>query len=154
MCSIAREEPESTGPGEHWHATFPATVPAARAIRVKIGAMAARYGLSEERVWAVRLAVSEAATNAIQHAYRGSQCGMIAAAAWVDDGHLRIVIADEGLGMTPRTDSPGLGLGLPLIAALADTMAVVCRDQGGTEIHMAFPAPARSTTAAGGLGEV
>ena len=36
-----------------------------------------------------------------------------------DDGEFFVVVCDEGIGMAPRTDSPGLGLGLGLIAGLA-----------------------------------
>jgi len=44
--------------------------------------------------------------------------------------------------MAPRVDSPGLGLGLPLITALADEVEVVSSEEGGTEITIVFPCPA------------
>lgn len=62
----------------------------------------------------VKLAVSEAATNAIQHAYPSGTTGTVAATAWTEAAQLRITISDEGTGMVPRSDSPGLGLGLPI----------------------------------------
>ena len=40
--------------------------------------------------------------------------------------------------MLPRTDSPGLGLGLPLIAQMTESLEVHDRAGGGTEIRMAF----------------
>ena len=40
--------------------------------------------------------------------------------------------------MLPRTDSPGLGLGLPLIAQMTESLEVHDRSGGGTEIRMAF----------------
>ena len=43
--------------------------------------------------------------------------------------------------MRPRADSPGLGLGLPLMAHLADAVDIV-RTSPGTEIHLTFPCPA------------
>jgi anti-sigma regulatory factor (Ser/Thr protein kinase) len=42
--------------------------------------------------------------------------------------------------MGSRSDNPGLGLGLPLIARLADTVEVV-RKSPGTEIHITFACP-------------
>jgi serine/threonine-protein kinase RsbW len=51
------------------------------------------------------------------------------------------VIADTGRGLAPRSDSPGLGLGLPLMAHLADTIDVVSQVPG-TEIHLTFACPA------------
>jgi len=38
--------------------------------------------------------------------------------AWIDDARLVVTVGDEGHGIVPRPDSPGLGLGLPLIARL------------------------------------
>jgi serine/threonine-protein kinase RsbW/stage II sporulation protein AB (anti-sigma F factor) len=48
-----------------------------------------------------------------------------------------VVVADDGLGMMPRTDSPGLGLGLPVITTVSDRMEVVS-EGAGTELHIAF----------------
>jgi anti-sigma regulatory factor (Ser/Thr protein kinase) len=125
-----------------WQARFCATAEAAHAIRGEMAAVARRCGLSEERVGDVKLAVSEAATNAVVHAYRGGPAGSITATARVEDSRLRIVISDDGVGMAPRVDSPGLGLGLPLITALADEVEVVSSEEGGTEITIVFPCPA------------
>ena len=56
-----------------------------------------------------------------------------------DGGELKVIVRDEGCGMTPRTDSPGAGLGLPLIATLADSFSVTAPPGGGTEVCMTFP---------------
>jgi serine/threonine-protein kinase RsbW/stage II sporulation protein AB (anti-sigma F factor) len=109
-------------------------------LRGEMAAIARHCGLSPERVNDVKLAVSEAVTNVVQHAYRDREPGDVWAIASVHDERLRIVIADGGVGMTPRTDSPGLGLGLPLISQLADSIHVRSTDDG-TEIHMTFPCP-------------
>jgi serine/threonine-protein kinase RsbW/stage II sporulation protein AB (anti-sigma F factor) len=109
-----------------------------------MAAVARRCGLSEAAVGDVKLAVSEAATNAVVHAYPGDAVGTITATAWVDEGRLRIAISDEGGGMLPRLDSPGFGLGLPLIAALADDLEIVSRQEGGTEVRIEFPCPANA----------
>ena len=103
-------------------------------------AIARQCGLSQRGASDVKLAVSEAVTNAVQHAYRDREPGDVWATASVDDDQLHIVIADQGVGMTPRTDSPGLGLGLPLISQLADSIQVHSTSEG-TEIHMTFPCP-------------
>lgn len=105
-----------------------------------MAAVARDCGLSDERVGDVRLAVSEAVTNVVRHAYSGQEPGSVLATAHVGEGVLRIVIADAGRGMAPRSDSPGIGLGLPLMAHLAERIDVV-RTDPGTEIHMTFPCP-------------
>ena len=48
------------------------------------------------------------------------------------------LVVDEGRGILPRADSPGLGLGLPLIAQMTESLEVHDRRGGGTEIRMAF----------------
>src|SRR3954469_521804 len=98
---------------EHWHARFPASALAVHAIRGEMGAVARTCGLPDGRVKDVQLAVSEAATNVVQHAYPEHAPGTIAVTAWTDADRLWISISDDGSGMRPRPDSTGLGLGLP-----------------------------------------
>lgn len=52
------------------------------------------------------------------------------------DGAL-LVVVDDGLGIRPRADTPGLGLGLSLIAEVCDNLDVVQR-AGGTTAQMRF----------------
>ncbi|MDX6664264.1 MAG: hypothetical protein QOG68_470, partial [Solirubrobacteraceae bacterium] len=47
-------------------------------------------------------------------------------------------VRDEGCGPTPRTDSPGLGLGLPLMARLTRELQVLDRDPTGTLVRLTF----------------
>ena len=123
-----------------WRGSFLATPEAGYVLRSEMAAIARECGLSDQRVGDVKLAVSEAVSNVVRHAYDGQAPGQVVATADVDGGTLRIVIADTGRGLAPRSDSPGLGLGLPLMAHLADTIDVV-RNDPGTEIHMTFPCP-------------
>ena len=92
--------------------------------------------MRERDVDAVRLAASEAASNALIHAYR-EQVGDLRLRARIEDGELLVVIADEGVGLAPRTDSPGLGLGLPIMAHVSERFEIVSGPDG-TEIHLAF----------------
>jgi hypothetical protein len=62
-------------------------------------------------------------------------------------GELWILISDDGCGLQPRADRPGLGLGLGLISQLSDDCAIVSRASGGTEVRIRFnlvDAPAHS----------
>ena len=52
-----------------------------------------------------------------------------------------VVVTDDGRGMQPRADSPGLGLGLPTIASLTTAMDMHSPPGGGTVITMTFAAP-------------
>jgi anti-sigma regulatory factor (Ser/Thr protein kinase) len=84
---------------------------------------------------AVGVVVSEAVTNAIVHAYR-EYPGQVHVSASLDDDGVEVAVADDGLGMHPRPDSPGVGLGMPLIADLADRVEIT-RGAGGHGVRIA-----------------
>ena len=56
----------------------------------------------------------------------------------VRDDEIRVVVSDDGLGMLPRLDSPGLGVGLPFIAETTDSLDIVSGEGGGTVLRMSF----------------
>jgi hypothetical protein len=97
----------------------------------------------------IQLAVSEAVTNAVMHAYRrDAQPGDVEVHAAMTSGWFEVRVVDGGSGMKPRNDSPGVGLGLPLIYRLADQVEVRERADGnGMELCMRFPSEIRLPTA-------
>jgi anti-sigma regulatory factor (Ser/Thr protein kinase) len=111
-----------------------------RLIREEVKAYARAHGAADPD--AVALAVTEAVTNAVVHAYVDApEPGEIEVVAQrVGDDSLEILVCDEGRGMLPRHDSPGVGLGLPLVATLAESFEVQARSGGGTQVRMAFTA--------------
>jgi serine/threonine-protein kinase RsbW/stage II sporulation protein AB (anti-sigma F factor) len=117
-------------------ATFPGTPPGVGELRRAAAEIARRAGMPEPDIDAVRLAASEAASNAVIHAYRDHR-GELRLRARLEDGELLLVIADEGTGLEPRADSPGLGLGLPIMAHVSERFEIVSGPDG-TEIHLAF----------------
>jgi anti-sigma regulatory factor (Ser/Thr protein kinase) len=115
------------------------------AVAANVGAL--RRGLTEalvargtdaQRVGDVALVVSEALSNAAVHAYVGRSPGPVALAAAVSYGTLRVTVTDLGRGMIPRTDSPGLGLGVVLMGRLADVLEISEPAAGGTEVCARF----------------
>jgi anti-sigma regulatory factor (Ser/Thr protein kinase) len=89
---------------------------------------------------AIALAVSEAVTNAVVHAYIDAPAPgevEVIAKLHADDG-LEVDVCDDGRGMGPRRDSPGIGVGLPLVASLAERFRIETRPGGGTAICMFF----------------
>jgi anti-sigma regulatory factor (Ser/Thr protein kinase) len=105
--------------------------------RAAVAEYATSVGASVSQVDAVRLAVSEAVTNAVLHAYRGTP-GQIQVTAALAGRELWILVSDEGGGMQPQADRPGLGLGLGLISQVCDGMAIVPRSSGGIEVQILF----------------
>jgi serine/threonine-protein kinase RsbW len=108
-------------------------------LRREMAELAKGCGMDAAGIDDVRLAVTETATNAVIHAYAGSD-GELRVTAAVQDGELAIVIGDTGRGLIERRDSPGLGVGLAVIASTAERARIVSHPRG-TEIHMAFPCP-------------
>src|SRR3712207_8472400 len=85
------------------------------------------------------LAVGEACANVVVHAYPPGDVGPLIIHAKVNGSEIVITVCDQGQGMVPRPDSPGLGLGLPLIANLSDRLEISDGPDGvGTELQMAF----------------
>ena len=55
------------------------------------------------------------------------------------DSVLIVEVADDGRGLVPRIDSPGLGLGLPLISQVADVLELrTDRARPGLVVRMQF----------------
>jgi anti-sigma regulatory factor (Ser/Thr protein kinase) len=117
--------------------TYPAEPESVARARSALGDIAAAAGADSAQIEAVRLACSEAMTNSVLHAYRGEPGSIYVTAAVVDEG-LWVLIADDGCGLEPRANRPGLGLGLGLIAQVSDDLAVVPRAAGGIEVRMRF----------------
>jgi anti-sigma regulatory factor (Ser/Thr protein kinase) len=86
---------------------------------------------------AVRLAVTEACTNVVIHAYPDTTDGRLVVAVHLAHGSIVVTVCDDGVGVRPRTDSPGLGCGIALIEGLADTLHIRDRHPGA-ELRMTF----------------
>jgi serine/threonine-protein kinase RsbW len=90
-----------------------------------------------------KMAVTEACTNAVLHAYSDGE-GRFDVEMYADEAQLTVVVRDRGIGLAEDEDerSEGaLGLGLPLIAALSDQFELRgagAAAQPGTEVRMGF----------------
>ena len=131
--------------------TLPAAPATVRQLRARVTAFAGAAGAPAELQDAVALAVSETVTNVVVHAYAGaSEAGAVRVRCRVADGRLVVEVADDGVGMARRDDSPGVGHGLAMVGAVADALDVASGPQGrGTTVTMTFatatapdPAPA------------
>jgi serine/threonine-protein kinase RsbW len=113
----------------------PASVPL---MRTQVAEFASAAGVRDPQLAAVKLAVSEAVTNAVVHAYPDAQPGEVRVVTFVQGGTVHVIVSDDGMGILPRLDSPGLGVGLPFIANSADTLQIGISENGGTELQMTF----------------
>ena len=117
--------------------TVPALVGRVREVRQAARRYAEQHGV--ERPDDVALAIAEACANVVVHAYVDRDAGELRLTGSCGSGRVRFVVEDDGGGLVPRPDSPGLGLGLPLIAQLADEFEV-SDDGRGTRVRVAFGA--------------
>ena len=104
-------------------------------------------GYPTESVEDIRLAVTEACTNVVIHAYESEGGGTIQFEAQPTRGEVVFAVRDEGRGVPDKlNDRAGLGLGLLLIEALAPRSELRANPSGrGSEIVMAFQHPGGAT---------
>lgn len=120
------------------HQRLPARPESIAPLRHAVVDFADSRGASDRQREDIALAVSEAVSNAVIHAYAGDTIpGDVAVQAWMQDRSLEVVVCDEGIGMVPRTDSPGLGL--PLINQVTQQIAIGGPERlSGVRLHMSF----------------
>lgn len=116
-----------------------ATPEAVTTLRNAVGRFSLDTGVSDPPLADVKLAVSEAVGNVVVHGYRAAkEPGTVWVCAQRGNGELRIIVEDHGQGFAPRTDSPGLGLGVGLMSAVADRLEFRRASPCGTEVHICF----------------
>ena len=99
------------------------------------------HARADTRINDICLALSEGVANAVLHAFRGRpEPGTVVVGVCVNPaaGTTELTVRDDGIGLSPRDDSPGIGLGVPLIHRLADEVEYRRPAGGGTELWMRF----------------
>ena len=115
--------------------SLPARSENLRRIRRTVADFAESLGLAEDRVADLRLAVNEACSNVVRHAYDAG--GQIAVEAKPVDGYLVVTVHDTGRGLGEASGDPGAGLGLRVASAVSECMEIRGRDDG-TEVKLTF----------------
>lgn len=103
--------------------------------RAGVAAFAAHVGVTRDQLEGIRLAVSEAVSNAVSHAY-ANQRGELRVCAAASGATLTVLITDQGCGPHVPSRHPGLGCGLSLMAASSDRCTIRELRRGGTAVHM------------------
>lgn len=92
----------------------------------------------------VRLAVTEACTNVVRHAYDKDDEGVMEIHIQPYPDRLDIAVADSGRGIGLSADRDGPGFGLPMMATLADRLEIDRTTESGSRVAMSFSrSPAR-----------
>ena len=101
------------------------------AVREFVSSAAREYGFDDEAINKIALAVDEACTNIIKHAYKSAADKQIEISLQSDNGGFEIIISDQGTSFDPTAiDKPIMqdylshfrrgGLGIYLIRSLMD----------------------------------
>ncbi len=85
--------------------SYPAIADPVPRARLAVTQFAAQSGIAGEQLDAVRLAVTEAVTNAVKHAYPQTT-GAFHLAAAVTADELWVLVADDGCGTRPPPSTP------------------------------------------------
>jgi serine/threonine-protein kinase RsbW len=119
--------------------TLPARAENVGVIRHVLGAFAESLDLPADLIADMRLAVTEACTNVVRHAYHDGEAGPIDVLIRPGSDRLELIVSDRGRGIgRPSADSDGPGLGLPLIAALSDSLDIHRAPNRGSRLAMSF----------------
>ena len=119
---------------------MPARAEGVGVVRQALAGMADALAFDPAVLSDMKMAVTEACTNVVVHAY-DEDAGQLEVQMLAGDEGLTIVVRDYGSGIQPkptRTEPPALGLGLPLIAALTDAFELRGSTGEGTEVRMTF----------------
>ena len=108
-------------------------------VRQALAGLADSLGVEPARAADMKIAVTEACTNAVVHAYENHD-GPLEVTMGVEHGRLVLTVRDRGHGLRPlpsEGDGPPLGFGLALIASLSDEFGIA-GGRHGTEVRIAF----------------
>jgi anti-sigma regulatory factor (Ser/Thr protein kinase) len=125
--------------------TLPAEPESVVLARQMVRGLVDHLGWGDESRNDISIAVTEACTNAVLHAYPEGE-GEYMVSAWVSPERLVVSVRDHGRGISPRVESPaaGLGLGLPLMLAIGDEVSFSSDGEGATEVRLTFSPAARA----------
>ncbi|CCH33727.1 ATP-binding protein [Actinosynnema sp. NPDC047251] len=128
----------------HWGVEFPAIATRLAEVRVRLDAWLRTVGLPDDDRYDLVIAVNEAMSNAVEHAYPPGEPGRVRVAAEVrPDGRLRVVVADCGAWRVPPVALSDRGRGLLLMRENVDEVQLD-RSADGTSVTLVLAA--RHTT--------
>jgi serine/threonine-protein kinase RsbW len=115
-------------------------------VRETLTGAAEAIGLGLPDLDDIRTAVTEACNNVVLHAYEGEE-GPLEVEIYAAGGSFDVFVRDHGVGMQPptREDQWIVGIGLPVIEALVESVEFADTAEGGTEVRMRFATPGAST---------
>jgi serine/threonine-protein kinase RsbW len=109
--------------------------------RLALTAIAGVRPVTDETLYDLKLALTEACTNSVRHAYENGREGNVEIVYELQRDRLVIEVGDEGSGFE-QVDTNGGGteleeggLGIEIIRALADEVEIGPREEGGSRLR-------------------
>jgi anti-sigma regulatory factor (Ser/Thr protein kinase) len=128
------------------HRVWPARAGALTLIRREVRRWLAPLEVMPDAKADLVLAVNEAATNVIDHAYRapGDQ-GVVEVFFWTEPGAVLIEVVDHGRWRPPDPHAGGLGRGIEIMQRLAEAV-LIHHDGRGTRVLLCHSLPGHPRT--------
>lgn len=113
-----------------------------RVARMAAKVLACQLGFTHDVASDIELAVSEACTNAVEHA-AGAECATVLIRFVFDHKHLAVEVIDRGPGFDIAeieaedfANAKNGGLGLVVIRSVMDEVEIRCNAESGTCVRM------------------
>jgi serine/threonine-protein kinase RsbW len=143
MASISAELADSASIEEEGVValTFPARPEFIALARLALTGLARTRGLPQEHVADLKLALTEACSNSVRHAYDAGRRGTVAILYQLTPDRILIEVTDEGSGFDPKTlrraqeELDEGGLGIAIIRAVTDDLEIGARPEGGSRLR-------------------
>ena len=143
MASVSMERGGSL-PGER-DGIVALTVPARAEFialgRLALTGLARTRALSAEIVADLKLALTEACSNSVRHAYDEGREGVVEILYELSEDRIAIQVTDDGSGFDPKIlkraqeELDEGGLGIAIIRALTDELEIGARPEGGSRLR-------------------
>jgi serine/threonine-protein kinase RsbW len=143
MASISMER-EGSVPGERGGVvalTVPARAEFIALGRLALTGLARTRALSAEIVADLKLALTEACSNSVRHAYDEGREGVVEIRYELSGDRIAIQVTDDGSGFDPeileraQEELDEGGLGIAIIRALTDELEIGARPEGGSRLR-------------------
>jgi serine/threonine-protein kinase RsbW len=143
MTTIFMER-ENSVPGEQRGVvalTIPARPEYVVLCRLALTGIARTRAMSAELVADLKLALTEACSNSVRHAYDEGREGAVEIRYELTDDRLTVEVTDEGSGFDPQVlqraqeELDEGGLGIAIIRAVTDDLEIGVRPEGGSRLR-------------------
>jgi serine/threonine-protein kinase RsbW len=121
--------------------TIPARPEYVALCRLALTGIARTRAMSAELVADLKLALTEACSNSVRHAYEEGREGAVEIRYELTDDRLTVEVTDEGSGFDPeviKREQEELdegGLGIAIIRAVTDDLEIGLRPEGGSRLR-------------------